>query len=71
MLSTVRKWSGRLIALIVGVGAIIVALLGISRGDYEVALGLFFGPIFVIYGVGGNAAFQKLGRFRRFGEPWK
>lgn len=61
---------GRLTALAAGCGLFIIAILGVSKSDFSVVLGLVFGPIFLVYAIGGNAVFQKLGKLSRLGDRW-
>jgi hypothetical protein len=53
------QWCGRLTALVVGLGIIIIATLMVFEDDFELWAGFFLGPIFIVYAVGGNAAFLK------------
>ena len=67
---SVLQWMVRLIALVLGCGLFVIAILGLRDGDISVVLGFVLGPVFVVYAIGGNTVFQKFGRLSKFGERW-
>ena len=67
---SVLQWMVRLIALVLGCGLFVIAILGLRDGDISVVLGFVLGPVFVVYAIGDNTVFQKFGRLSKFGERW-